>query len=107
MGDALILSLTTGWLLLYQERVVGCEPAITRATRRNGEGVPCRHTAALHELEGDWIICGLRQQLSLHDHKALERLTAETYGQAEPAYSRLISGSSQGGRSPAVYSLVS
>lgn len=86
-----IVARTARWLLLYHDRLDSDELAITHEELGAMLGVRrASITAALHQLEGDGLIRGRRGRLIIRDRLSLERITAETYGQAEAEYVRLI-----------------
>ncbi len=81
------------WLLLYHDRIRGDEIAITHAELSAMLGVRrASVTDALHLLEGERAITGVRGKVIVRDRARLQSLAEETYGHAEAQYRRLIEG---------------
>ena len=81
------------WLLLYHDRLRGDEIAITHAELSAMLGVRrASVTDALHILEGERAITGVRGKVIVRDRERLQSLAEETYGHAEAEYRRLIQG---------------
>lgn len=82
---------TARWILLYHDRVRGDEIALTHEEMGLMLGVRrASITDALHLLEGESAIRGLRGRVLVRDRKLLEALAGETYGHAEAEYERMI-----------------
>ena len=79
------------WILLYHDRVG--EDVIKITHEELGVMLGVRRssiTDALHRLEGDGAIKGLRGRLHVRDRDRLKGLAGETYGFAEREYTRLL-----------------
>jgi len=79
------------WILLYHDRVG--EDVIKITHEELGVMLGVRRssiTDALHRLEGDGAIKGLRGRLHVLDRDRLKSLAGETYGFAEREYTRLL-----------------
>jgi len=86
-----IESRTARWLLLYHDRIDSDELTITHEELSVMLGVRrASVTEALHQLEGDGGIRAYRGRLLIRDRAILLAMAAETYGQAEAEYHRLI-----------------
>lgn len=82
---------TARWTLLYHDRVRSDEIALTHEEMGVMLGVRrASITDALHQLEGEGAIRGLRGKVLVRDRALLEALAGETYGFAETEYERLI-----------------
>lgn len=82
---------TARWLLLYHDRVVGDEIAITHEELGVMLGVRRSSvTDALHQLESVGALKGFRGRVVVRNRGCLEELAGETYGFAEREYSRLL-----------------
>lgn len=82
---------TARWILLYHDRVDGDEIAMTHEELSLMLGVRRSSiTDALHVLEGDGAIRGLRGRIAIRDRQHLEALAGDTYGLAEREYRRWI-----------------
>lgn len=82
---------TGRWILLYHDRVRGDEIALTHEELSLMLGVRrASVTDALHYLEGEHAIRGLRGRIVVRDRAVLRALAGETYGFAEAEYQRLI-----------------
>lgn len=85
-------SRTARWLLLYHDRVMGDEIAITHEELSVMLGVRRSSiTDALHQLEGAGALKGYRGRVTIRDRLRLETLAGDTYGFAEAEYARLLS----------------
>ena len=81
------------WILLYHDRVEGDEIALTHEEFRLMLGVRRSSiTDALHRLESERAVRGLRGRVVVRDRDRLLQLAGETYGKPEAAYRRLIEG---------------
>jgi len=81
------------WVLLYHDRVEGDEIALTHEEFRLMLGVRRSSiTDALHRLESERAVRGLRGRVVVRDRERLLQLAGETYGKPEAAYRRLIEG---------------
>ena len=79
------------WILLYHDRVKGDEIAMTHEEFGVMLGVRRSSiTDALHRLEGQGAIRGLRGRIVVRDRTYLESLVVDTYGFAEAEYRRLL-----------------
>lgn len=79
------------WILLYHDRVVGDEICLTHEEFRLMLGVRRSSvTDALHRLEAERAVRGLRGRVIVRDRALLLALAGETYGKPEEAYRRLI-----------------
>lgn len=79
------------WILLYHDRVRGDEIAMTHEELSLMLGVRrASVTEALHGLEGEHAIRGVRGRIIVRDRAALEALAGETYGFAEAEHRRLV-----------------
>lgn len=91
------------WILLYHDRVRGDEICMTHEEFRLMLGVRRSSvTDALHRLEAERAVRGLRGRVVVRDRERLLDLTRETYGKPEAAYLRLIGGESDPNDLPAV-----
>ena len=82
---------TARWILLYQDRIAGDEIIITHEELSFMLGVRrASITDALHYLEGERAIAGVRGRVIVRDRARLEALAEETYGHAEAEYRRLL-----------------
>ncbi|WP_165374788.1 Crp/Fnr family transcriptional regulator [Sphingomonas montana] len=82
---------TARWLLLYHDRIAGDEIVLTHEELSIMLGVRrASVTDALHMLEGDHAIRGLRGRVVIADRARLEAMAGETYGYAEAEYRRLV-----------------
>lgn len=81
------------WVLLYHDRVEGDEISLTHEEFRLMLGVRRSSiTDALHRLESERAVRGLRGRVVVRDRERLLQLAGETYGKPEAAYRRLIEG---------------
>ena len=81
------------WILLYHDRVRGDEINMTHEEFRLMLGVRRSSvTDALHRLESERAVRGLRGRVLVRDRERLLELASETYGKPEKAYARLIEG---------------
>ena len=81
------------WILLYHDRVRGDEICMTHEEFRLMLGVRRSSvTDALHRLEAERAVRGLRGRVLVRDRARLLELASETYGKPEEAYRRLIGG---------------
>ena len=81
------------WILLYHDRVRGDEICMTHEEFRLMLGVRRSSvTDALHRLEAERAVRGLRGRVLVRDRARLIELASETYGKPEQAYLRLIEG---------------
>lgn len=81
------------WILLYHDRVRGDEVHVTHEEFRLMLGVRRSSvTDALHRLEAEQAVRGLRGRVIVRDRDRLLHLAGETYGKPEAAYRRLIEG---------------
>ena len=79
------------WILLYHDRLAGDEIAMTHEELSAMLGVRrASITDALHILEGELAIRGLRGRVVVRDRAVLEAIAGEAYGFAEDEYRRLI-----------------
>lgn len=79
------------WILLYHDRLQGDEIPLTHEELSAMLGVRrASITDALHLLESEHAIKGLRGRVIVRDRARLEALAGETYGFAEAEYRRLI-----------------
>ena len=79
------------WILLYHDRLAGDEIALTHEELSAMLGVRrASITDALHLLEGERAIRGLRGRVVVRDRAVLEGIAGEAYGFAEAEYKRLI-----------------
>lgn len=79
------------WILLYHDRVAGDEINLTHEEFRLMLGVRRSSvTDALHRLESERAVRGLRGRVIVRDRRRLLELAGETYGVPEAAYRRLI-----------------
>jgi CRP-like cAMP-binding protein len=79
------------WILLYHDRVRGDEIHMTHEEFRLMLGVRRSSvTDALHRLEAERAVRGLRGRVIVRDRARLLELASETYGKPEQAYVRLI-----------------
>lgn len=79
------------WILLYHDRLAGDEIALTHEELSAMLGVRrASITDALHVLEGERAIRGLRGRVVVRDRALLEAFAGEAYGFAESEYRRLI-----------------
>jgi len=79
------------WILLYHDRVGGDEILMTHEELGAMLGVRrASITTALHALEGNGAIRGLRGRIVVRDRARLEAMASETYGFPEAEYRRLI-----------------
>lgn len=82
---------TARWILLYHDRVEGDEIVMTHEEFGFMLGVRRSSiTDALHLLEGEGAIKGLRGRVVVRDRAHLEALAGDTYGFAEAEYARLL-----------------
>lgn len=82
---------TARWLLLYHDRLDGDEIAMTHEELGVMLGVRRSSvTDALHVLEGEGLIRGLRGRVVVLDRPGLQARASESYGYAEAEYDRLI-----------------
>lgn len=85
------------WILLYHDRIKGDEICLTHEEFRLMLGVRRSSvTDALHRLEAERAVRGLRGRVIVRDRHRLIELAAETYGKPELAYRRLIEGKVDG-----------
>ena len=81
------------WILLYHDRVRGDEICMTHEEFRLMLGVRRSSvTDALHRLEAERAVRGLRGRVLVRDRARLLELASQTYGKPEEAYLRLIEG---------------
>lgn len=79
------------WILLYHDRLQGDEIPLTHEELSAMLGVRrASVTDALHLLESEHAIKGMRGRVVVRDRAALEAIAGETYGYAEAEYRRLI-----------------
>lgn len=79
------------WILLYHDRVQGDDICLTHEEFRLMLGVRRSSiTDALHKLESDRAVRGLRGRVIVRDRELLLALAGDTYGKPEAAYRRLI-----------------
>lgn len=79
------------WILLYHDRLDGDEIALTHEELSAMLGVRrASITDALHFLEGERAIKGMRGRVMVRDRAILETIAGESYGFAESEYHRLI-----------------
>lgn len=79
------------WILLYHDRLPGDEIPMTHEELSAMLGVRrASITDALHLLESELAIKGLRGRVVVRDRAVLEAIAGETYGHAEAEYRRLI-----------------
>lgn len=79
------------WILLYHDRLPGDEIPLTHEELSAMLGVRrASITDALHVLESELAIKGLRGRVVVRDRAVLEAIAGETYGYAEAEYRRLI-----------------
>lgn len=79
------------WILLYHDRIDGDEIILTHEELGAMLGVRrASITTALHALEGQGAIKGLRGRIVVRDRALLETLAGDTYGYSESEYRRLI-----------------
>ena len=82
---------TARWLLLYDDRIVGDEIAVTHEELSIMLGVRRSSvTDALHILEGEGLIESLRGRVVIRDRARLCAWASQAYGFAEAEYARLI-----------------
>lgn len=85
------------WILLYHDRVRGDEISMTHEEFRLMLGVRRSSvTDALHRLEAERAVRGLRGRVIVRDRARLLELADDTYGKPEEAYARLIEGAPDG-----------
>lgn len=85
------------WILLYHDRVEGDEICLTHEEFRLMLGVRRSSvTDALHKLEAERAVRGLRGRVVVRDRARLLELAGGTYGAPEAAYRRLIDGQLDG-----------
>lgn len=79
------------WILLYHDRLQGDEIPLTHEELSAMLGVRrASITDALHLLESEHAIKGLRGRVVVRDRAVLEAIAGETYGFAEAEYRRLL-----------------
>jgi CRP-like cAMP-binding protein len=79
------------WTLMAHDRVQGDEIVVTHSEIAVMLGIRRSSvTDALHILEGERLIQGLRGRVTVRDRDGLRRRAGATYGFAEEEYSRLI-----------------
>jgi hypothetical protein len=79
------------WILLYHDRVQGDEITLTHEEFRLMLGVRRSSvTDALHRLEAERAVRGLRGRVVVRDREKLLELAGGTYGKPEATYRRLI-----------------
>ncbi len=84
------------WILLYHDRVSGDEICLTHEEFRLMLGVRRSSvTDALHRLEAEQAVRGLRGRVVVRDRAKLAELAGDTYGPPEREYRRLVLGASQ------------
>lgn len=79
------------WILMYHDRIDGDEITLTHEELGAMLGVRrASITTALHALEGQGAIKGLRGRIVVRERALLETLAGDTYGYSEAEYRRLI-----------------
>ncbi|AXJ95917.1 Crp/Fnr family transcriptional regulator [Sphingomonas sp. FARSPH] len=85
------------WILLYHDRVSGEDICLTHEEFRLMLGVRRSSiTEALHRLEAEQAVRGLRGRVVVRDRAKLMDIAGDTYGPAERAYARLIATARRG-----------
>ncbi len=88
------------WILLYHDRISGEDICLTHEEFRLMLGVRRSSiTEALHRLESEQAVRGLRGRVVVRDRTKLMAIAGDTYGQPEHTYARLILGGADEGRS--------
>ncbi len=88
------------WILLYHDRVSGDDICLTHEEFRLMLGVRRSSiTEALHRLEAEQAVRGLRGRVVVRNRAKLMEIAGDTYGPAERAYQRLILGAQVDGAS--------